>query len=89
MEMKRLQPEVKDVKLWANGKNLNIQFYDLDGVTSEITMWEHRAGNFGEVSFKGINKEFLTNLAQGILDVINTMPSDAEIPCIEVESDAE
>ncbi len=84
MKMEQLQPKVKDIGLWADGKNLKMQFYDLAGIDSEITMWEHRMGNFGEISFKGITKEFVTDLANKLIEAINKMP-DAE----KVEADAD
>ena len=56
-----LNPKVSKIRIGANSTWLEINVVDIN-VWAGSTMFNHRAGNFGEVEFRGINREFVESL---------------------------
>ncbi len=70
-EKEQLVPKVVKTALHGQGEWLQIQVEDLDGLSTNFRLFSTRRGSYGEVTFEGINQEFvrvlITKLTQLLL----------------------
>ena len=65
----KLNPKIDRIRIGVNSTWLSIEVQDTS-VWVGTSMYSHRLGNFGEVEFRHINKEFVESLRDKLTEIL-------------------
>lgn len=64
-----LNPRVSKIRIGANSTWLEIRVEDVN-LSAGTTMYDRSTGNFGEVEFRGVTKDFVESLRDKLTEIL-------------------